>query len=288
MADRFPNRVLVGVSLLWLVTACTSDTQAESDPERPTIRIVSLSPHLTEIAFAAGAGEFLVGVVEYSDFPDDARNIPRIGDAFQLDYERLAELRPDLILAWDTGNPVAMIQQVKRLGYRVEVITTTVPSDVETALLQIGRLAGTEATATAAADRFRHAVDAITAEYSDSRAVTVFYQIAVRPLYTIGGNHYISRLIELCGGRNIFSSLASPAAAVGFESVIDRDPEVILAGDDIPDDPFAKWKKWPQMRAVESQNLYKVRANLISRATPRSVEGARDICTALNEARAKK
>ncbi len=288
MADRFPNRVLVGVLLLWLVTACTSDTQAESDPERPTIRIVSLSPHLTEIAFAAGAGEFLVGVVEYSDFPDDARNIPRIGDAFQLDYERLAELRPDLILAWDTGNPVAMIQQVKRLGYRVEVITTTVPSDVETALLQIGRLAGTAATAAAAADRFRHAVDAITEEYSDSRAVTVFYQIAVRPLYTIGGNHYISRLIELCGGRNIFSSLASPAAAVGFESVIDRDPEVILAGDDIPDDPFAKWKEWPQMRAVESQNLYKVRANLISRATPRSVEGARDICTALNEARAKK
>ncbi len=277
-------------SLFGIVAGCGVDMQppdSKSDPGTQTVRLVSLSPHLTEIAYAAGAGDNLVGAVDYSDYPAQAQQLPRIGDAFQLDLERLATLNPDHVLAWDTGNPIAMIEHLKRLGYDVAVIATETPADVEAALLRIGKLSGTDDTARNAAAEFRQAISDLELAYRNATPVDVFYQISWRPLYTIGGSHYIDRLLQLCGGRNVFSTLEAPAAAVGFEAVLQADPEVILIGDDIPGDPFARWREWPEMRAVAAGNLYKVRANLISRATPRSADGARDICNALDKARSK-
>lgn len=290
MTDRRGRFRALILGLLAVVAGCSTDQQppeTDSVADVQTVRLVSLSPHLTEITFAAGAGENLVGAVEYSDYPARAQQLPRIGDAFQLDLERLAALRPDHVLVWDTGNPIAMIEQLKRLGYRVVVIATETPADVEAALLRIGDLAGTRDTARIAAREFRQAIAELAAAYRNATPVDVFYQISTRPLYTIGGSHYIDHLLRLCGGRNVFSNLEAPAAAVGFEAVLQADPEAILVGDDIPGDPFARWRDWSQVRAVAADNLYKVRANLISRATPRSADGARDICEALDKVRAK-
>ena len=290
MSEPCGRLVALLASLLAIVAGCGADQQppdTNSVPDAQTVRLVSLSPHLTEITFAAGAGENLVGAVDFSDYPPQAQQLPRIGDAFQLDLERLAALKPGHVLAWDTGNPIAMIEQVRRLGYHVVVIATETPADVEAALLHIGKLAGTDDTARNAAREFRQAIAELELAYRNATPVDVFYQISSRPLYTIGGSHYIDHLLQLCGGHNVFSTLEAPAAAVGFESVLQADPEVILVGDDIPGDPFARWREWPEMRAVAAGNLYKVRANLISRATPRSADGARDICTALDQARSK-
>ncbi len=287
-----PCRRLVALiaTLLGIVAGCGADQQppdSRSELDTQTVRLVSLSPHLTEIAYAAGAGDKLVGAVDFSDYPAQAQQLPRIGDAFQLDLERLAALKPDHVLAWDTGNPIAMIEQLRRLGYDVAVIATETAADVEAALLRIGELAGTGDTARIAAGEFRQAIGELEVAYRNSTPVDVFYQISSRPLYTIGGSHYIDYLLQLCGGRNVFSTLEAPAAVVGFEAVLQADPEAILVGDDIPGDPFARWREWPEMRAVAAGNLYTVRANLISRATPRSADGARDICAALDKARAK-
>lgn len=254
----------------------------------PAKRIVTLAPHLTELVYTAGAGEQLVGAEAYSDYPAAAKTLPRVGDAFQVDYERLLALQPDLVLVWANGTPEPVIEQLKRMGLRVERITILSLDGIAGALRQIGALTGTSSVAEAAA----HAYENDIAQFRTRRArvspISVFYQISEKPLYTINGRHPISEIIGLCGGKNIFHDLAQLSPPVGIEAVIERDPQVILAGDGAQGDPLSLWKKWPRMRAVKQGNLYTVRADVLARSTPRVLEGARQVCRVLDEARDKR
>lgn len=258
---------------------------AESEPAR---RIVSLAPHLTELAYSAGAGARLVGADAYSDYPPEARALPRVGDAFQVDYERLLALRPDLVLVWTTGMPEPVIERIGELGLRVERVTTAHLADIGTAIVRIGELAGTSAAARQAAETYSGQVAALREKYAGRAPITVFYQISETPLYTVSGHHVISELIELCGGRNIFAELGQVAPPVGIEAVIERDPEVIVTADGAVGEPLAVWKRWSGISAVRLGNLYTVNADRVARSTTRIVGGAEQICSALQSARQKR
>lgn len=247
--------------------------------------MVTLSPHLGELVFAVGAGDLLVGVSAYTDYPPEATTIPRVGDAFSLDQEQLALLQPGLLLAWDTGTPAHVVDELRDRGYRIAVITTTSLADIPGALLQIGALTGHEAAAAAAASNFEQRLAAIARQYADASPIRVFYQVDARPLYTITGKHFVSELIEICGGTNIFADLEGLAPVISVEAVLDRDPEVILASSDAGPAAFAHWDRWTELAANRYGNRFIMPANEIGRPTPRLLRAADTVCDALASAR---
>ncbi|MDH3590202.1 MAG: cobalamin-binding protein [Gammaproteobacteria bacterium] len=266
-----------------VVTGCTGNTPAAEDGVDDALRIVTLAPHLTELVYTVGAGDRLVGVVAYSDYPQQARSLPVIGDAFRLDPERLAAVNPDLILAWDGGNPSEVIDQLSERGYHVARLPADTLADVANNLLEIGRLTGRAETAAAHAQAYSEALERLAAAHADKAPISVFYQVSPQPLYTIGGSHPIGDMIRLCGGTNLFADLEQMAPVVSLEEVLARNPDVIIASADGAQ--LDQWSRWQSMTAVANDNLYTVDASLVTRPSTRMLQGAQQICTRLDSAR---
>jgi iron complex transport system substrate-binding protein len=263
------------------------------DPQPPAnamhaSRIVALAPNLAELVFAAGAGETLVGVSAYSDYPPAVEKLPLVGDAFTIDQERLAMLGPDLLLAWESGTPAHVVDELRHAGYEVEIIRTRSLDDIAAALVRIGRLAGTEQQALGVAAEFSGGLQKLGDAYADAGPIRVFYQVSSRPLYTVGREHFASELIALCGGSNVFADLDQLAPAIDVEAVIDRDPEVMLAGDDAGSNAFAEWDRWPAIAANRHGNRFLLPADELSRPTTRVLTAGVAICEALQKARTRR
>ena len=258
---------------------------ATADGEQRAVRIVSLAPHISELIFDVGAGEMLVGAVEYSDFPEQARLVPRVGDAFRLDRERIASLAPSLILAWDGGTPGAVIEQLRSDGYEVQVLDGSEPEDVAAAIREIGRLTGHSDNAHRIASDYLRQLDELRIRFSGKSPVSVFIQIDARPLYTVNGQQMIGKVVTLCGGRNIFEDLGDLAPVVSEEAIVAANPQVILATGQAGDDVFDRWRRFVSLDAVADQRLYRLDPDLVARPTLRLVDGARDVCQKLDQAR---
>lgn len=263
----------------WILTAASAQG-AESAP-----RILSLAPGLTEIAFAAGAGSMLVGTVEFSDYPEAAKQVPRVGDAWRVDLERVLALRPDVVLAWPTGTPATTIARLRKLGLDVVEVPTQRLADVPAALRQVGRIAGTASQADAAARQFETRVAQQRATYAQRAPVSVFIEIDDEPVYTVNGRHVISEIVALCGGRNVFADLPQLAPPIAIEAVLAADPQVIVSTDDTIADPRALWQQWPRLRAVQAGTVYSLSSDLVTRASPRLAQGVEVTCQALERAR---
>jgi iron complex transport system substrate-binding protein len=269
-------------AVLLAAALCSAATAAA---ERP--RIVSLAPNLTEITYAAGAGPALVGTVEYSDYPEAARSLPRVGDGWRIDLEQVLALRPDIVLAWSSGTPAATIERLRATGLRVVEVPTFRLADVPAALRLVGDLAGTRAAAESAAAHFDSQMQRLRRQHAGARPVRVFIEIDDEPLFTVNGRHIISEVAGLCGGRNVFAGLPQIAPQVDVEAVLASDPDVILSTDDTIADPRAQWLAWPQLRAVRLGTIYSLSSDTVTRASPRLAQGAADVCAALDAARGK-
>ena len=278
-------------SLLLIAFLSLAACNKAPDPVRgPVIyeRIVTLAPNLAELVYAAGAGDALVGVSAYSDYPPEVLRLAVVGDAFMIDQEQLAVLGPDLLIVWQGGTPAHVVDELKRAGYTVEVIRTNSLNDVADAILRIGALTGNDAIAQRAVTTYRNELDALAASSEGREDISVFYQVSRRPLFTINGEHYVSELITLCGGSNVFASLTDLAPSIDVESVVERDPEVMLASTDAGDDAFAEWDRWPDIAANRYGNHFQMPADAVGRATPRLVEAAHAVCEALDVARTRR
>lgn len=258
--------------------------------DAPARRIVSLAPHVTELIYAAGAGEALVGVVDYSDYPPEASRLPSVGSYTRADLEAIVALKPDLVIGWRSGNPPVQIDRLRALGIPVFVNESRDLAAVARTLRRIGTMAGTEAAANAAADAFEAREAALRKRYASLAPVGVFYQIWNKPLMTINGEHLISAVIRLCGGRNVFDSADLLAPKIGEESVLVANPESIVAsgmGEARPE-WLDTWRRWPQLRAVQQDNLFFIPPELIQRHTPRILDGATRLCEQLDQARQRR
>ncbi len=252
--------------------------------QQPARRIVSLAPHITELLFAVGAGERVVGTVEYSDYPKRARSVPRVGNHQSLDLETIVALKPDLVLAWSAGNPVAGLEKLKALGIPVYTSTSTGLEGIATLLRKFASLAGMAWRGEEVASHFERLLGELRQQYTHRPRVSVFMQIWGRPLMTINGRHFINDAIELCGGTNIFADLDSLAPTVATEAVIERDPEVIFVNGKGRQYQrwLNAWRSWPHLRAVRNDALYEIKAHTIVRPTPRILMGVKRICHILD------
>jgi len=264
--------------------ACQSADRDRADPEVYE-RIVTLAPNLTELVFAVGAGDSIVGVSAWSDYPAQARDITVVGDAFMVDQEQLALLEPDLLLVWESGTPKHAVDELRKSGYVVKTIRTRGLDDVGDALRRIGELTGRSSAAESAASAYQQALDALRESQKDTTPISVFYQVSARPLYTVNREHFVSQLIEICGGRNIFADLDELAPGISVEAVVERNPEVMLASTDAGDDAFEEWQRWPSVSANLYGNLFLLPADEIARATPRLALAGSAMCLALQQAR---
>lgn len=252
----------------------------------PAQRIVALAPHLTELVYAAGAGQQLVAVGKYSDWPPEALSKPVISDAFAVNYEALAQLRPDLVLVWGSGTPDRIKSKLRSLGVPVyEVEIRTVAGLVDT-LRGIGRLAGTEGVAQARAQAIAADWADLKARYGGRRPVRVFFQLWDAPLMTLNGQHLISSAIAACGGSNVFAGLPTLTATVSWEVAVQRDPELVMtAGAPGEVDKPGRWAEFKRVSAVRHGEFGHVEGDLLDRSGPRFVEGARELCEAIDQAR---
>ena len=281
---------------LALLPAAHADLVFKDDSGRevrlkgPAKRIVTLAPHATEMLYAAGAGDRLIGTVEYSDYPPAAKKVPRVGSYDRFDLEAISALKPNLVIAWETGNPAAPVEKIRALGLTVYASQPNRMEDVAGQLERLGQLAGTEAVANQAAERFRQRLAGLRAANAGKPKVRVFYQIWKAPLMTVGGPQIISSAIELCGGENVFGKLSQMAPTVSVEAVLEADPEAIVAtgmGDARPE-WLDDWNKWPRMTAVKHGNLFHIHPDLMQRHTPRILDGTEQLCAALDVARSRR
>jgi iron complex transport system substrate-binding protein len=257
--------------------------------EVPAQRIVALAPHIVENTFSAGAGGKLVGVVSYSNYPEQARQLEQIGSHNSWSLEAIAALRPDLILMWASGNGMNSLSSLNKLGVPVYVSEPRRLEDIPETIRAIGKLAGTEQISEPEAQRLEHELANLAGQYKQLPKLDIFYQMWNEPLQTLNGEHMISHVIELCGGRNAFADALSLAPKISLESVLHRDPEVIVAsgmGEARPD-WLDMWYQYPSLTAVKNKNLFFVHPDHIQRPTSRILLGAKSLCEQLHSARVK-
>ena len=272
----------------------TDDSGATVTLAAPAQRVISLAPHVTELLYAAGGGAKVVGAVTYSDYPPEAKQLPRVGDNKALDLERIVALKPDLIVVWRHGNAQRQLDRLRDLHIPLYFSEPHHLDDIAVTLTKLGALLGTSPVANAAASAYRSSIARLRARYAARPPVSVFYQVWDQPLMTLNGTHLISEVIALCGGRNVFAKLEPLVPTVSTEAVLAANPEAIVTaspGATTPDRPLPQldtWRAWPALDAVAHDNLFAIDGDLINRPAPRIAQGAALLCQDLETARLRR
>ena len=253
----------------------------------PAQRIISLAPNLTEVLFYVGAGEQIVGADEYSNYPEAAKDIIRVNNHAAANYELILSLKPDLVVAWESGNGEQIIGRIRELGLPIFVLETRKMDIIPDLFSRLGRLTGHDETAKKRAENFTQRLDGLRKTYSNQPIVRAFYQIWNDPFITLNGEHLVSDVIELCGGVNVFGKAIPLVPYVNIEAIMAADPEVIIASgsSDNNEQWRDSWKDWQGISAVTSGNIYLIPPDLMQRHSSRILEGAEYMCEFLQRAR---
>jgi iron complex transport system substrate-binding protein len=212
-----------------------------------------------------------------------------VASSAAIDLERILALRPDLIVAWRLEATAPSLARLEALGLPVFYSEPRRLAQIPDSIEALGELAGTPGEARQLAASLRGQLERLKAQYGSRRPVSVFYQIAERPLMTLGGRQFVSDAIELCGGRNVFADSALMAPQVNIESVLAADPEVIVNARPDPADRSwqAFWRGFPGLRAVRAGNLYALPVNEMHRHGPRAIAASALLCRHIDQARLK-
>lgn len=242
-------------------------------------RVVSLAPSLSEIVVELHATDLLVGMLDGGERPAALAQVPSVGRYGQIDMERLLSLKPDLLLLWPGSVPAAQRDQLERLGIATY---TADPHGIDELIDQIeaiGVQMGRAEQGRARAQQLREQLHKLRAQYHRQQPLRVFYQVWDKPLYTVGGGQIVSDALAVCGARNVFAELKVPAPQVSLESVLLRDPQVILASDQAQLDA---WKAWPQVDAVRHERLLLVPDKGLERPSGQMIEATARLCQVLD------
>lgn len=279
--------VVLGLAPAQAFVTVRDDLNRPVTMHKPAQRIIALSPHLTENLFAIGAGGRVVGVVSYSDYPKAAQRFPLVGGYNGFDLEKIRALKPDLIVAWYSGNPPAQLAKIEALGIPIFYDNAQRLQDVPTVLTRLGQLTDLNASAALAAGQFKQRWQHIVQRYQKQRPVRVFYQVWDRPLMSINKKQIISDVMQACGAVNVFAELPALVPTVDEEAVLVANPELILtsASDAVGERSLARWQRWPNLLATQNNQLVTLSPDILSRMGPRLVDGAAELCAAVQRAR---
>lgn len=254
---------------------------------KPPMRIVALAPHIVEMLYDIGAGDHIVGTVEYADFPEEAKKIPRIGGYYGMQIEKILALKPDLILAWKTGNKATDIEQIERLGLKVAYSAPEQIEDVAKELMYFGELTGYPAQAKKVAQSYLLQLKNIRQKYQDKAPIRVFYQLWPEPMMTVNKETWIHQLMHICQANNVFADNPTQYPQISIENVLVAAPELIIMPDEKSEkpQPVIQWQNWPEIPAVKSNQFVHVNADLLHRFSTRMLLGVESMCGKLDRFR---
>ena len=247
-------------------------------------RVIALSPHIVENMFSIGAGSLLVGVVDHSDFPHQAKQITRIGGASSFSLEKILSLSPDLVIVWASAAKNSIVEKLTSLGIPVYVDNPRTLVDIARSIRDFGLLTGQIEKSITVANNYLLEVQSLRNQYQRVDDITVLYEVWNNPLQTINRKHIISDIITLCGGKNVFGDTLSLAPKVNIEAVINRNPDIIVSSNTSNQQQWLDyWLAWPVLRAVRHRRLYVIDPDLIQRHTVRILTGTKILCDYINE-----
>ncbi len=280
--------LMTRTALMMLCVLSTNLIANDVPPSKTAVRIATTAPSLTELVFAAGAGSRLVAVSAFSDFPAAARQLPQVADFSGINIEALLVSKPDLVLVWRGGTRETDIARLQKLGIVVEAIGVVSLEDVPLALRRIGQLAGSLPAADVAAGLFSSRLAALKSRYHAAARVPVFFEISRVPLMTINGNHFISEVLRICGGDNVFAGVTQMVFEPSREALLEKNPQIIFytVGKSAGTPPAARDNTLYQgLVAVAAGNVVALDADALLRPGPRLIDAVAETCAALDRIR---
>nr|WP_306815241.1 cobalamin-binding protein [Limnobacter parvus] len=286
------TRLILLLGLSWvaqvaLATPCVQDDLNQTVCAKRTQRVLVLAPHLTEIVdFVGGLGR-VVAVDGSSNFPESVKTLPKLGNPWMLGAETILAQKPDLVLVWQSGISMDVVAQLRKAGLPVFVSEPKSIEQVASTMQRVATLFGTGAANQATINEWAKQFETLRTEHAGRTKVPVFYQVWNQPLMTLGGQHVVSEVIELCGGQNVFADLPSLAAQVSVEGVLKRNPAVLLNSGSLTDNQqlVNQWAAWPQLRAVQNGRMHTVPDDILVRNGPRLLQAAKLVCAHIDKAR---
>lgn len=273
------------ITLISLVLIFSINTNALAKPNKP--RIIALAPHIVEMLFSIGAGEQIIATTEHSDYPLQAKAIPRVGNYARLQIEQILALKPDLVIAWKTGNPSDDLQRLEKLGLNIVYSQPNQLQDVASELRMFAKLSGKLHGGEPMASLYEQRLKALAENYEQKTPVTVFYELWSQPLTTIAGNAWPQQVLALCQVTNPFVAAANDYPQIGLEQVIVVNPDIIIqprsAGE--VNKNAVNWQRWPQLHAVKREAIIHPDADQLHRMTPRVLDEADRLCQQIDALR---
>ena len=279
--------LLVSIQYSYAAIEVVDDAGDSLRLKAPAQRIISLAPNITEVLFHIGAGKQIVGADERSNYPSQASQIVRVNNHATANYELILSLRPDLVIAWQSGNGETIIERIRELGVPVFIVETRRLNDIPGLFKRLGQLSGHSKRALQKAAEFDYELNRLRTVNQAKKPIRTFYQIWSDPLITLNGQHMVSDVITLCAGTNIFAEAVPLVPYVNIESILAADPQVIIAGGSEQEQKLevARWQKWDSLSAVKNQHIYSIPSDLMQRHSERILEGAQMLCDYLDRAR---
>lgn len=277
--------ISIKVAFIATVVLFIGHAQAEHRSDRQ--RIIALSPHIVELLFAIGAGNQIIATSEFSNYPDQAKNIPRIGNYAQLQLERIVALNPDIVIAWRAGNPSPDLEKLEQLGLTIVDSSPRKLDDVASELIALGQLTGHEQNANSIADAYLTKLSKLRTHYQSKRKVRVFYELWSRPLTTVANQAWLQQQLHVCRAENPFSQLVGDYPQVGLEQVLASQPDIVIQ----PKSPTNRnidaldWQLWSDIPAVKNDLIIRPDADRLHRMTPRMLDALADLCQEIDRAR---
>ncbi|MCL9781115.1 vitamin B12 ABC transporter substrate-binding protein BtuF [Vibrio sp. S4M6] len=264
--------------LLLLLSLLVSHTYAHEIAKR----VITLSPHATELAFSAGLGKNIVGVSDYSDYPPQAKHIERVANYQSLNIERIVALKPDLVIAWPAGNPSKQLNKLKQLGVHVVDLNIHSLDDIAKAIDQLSQFSSDPKIGEQAAINFRQQLKVLAKQYQTQQPVKYFYQLSSKPIITIAKGSWPSEVFSFCGGKNVFANSPAPYPQVGIEQVLLAKPQVIFTTQD-PSLTQQMWQQWQSVfPAAKKDNIWRINPDWLNRPTMRTLKAIKQVCQDLD------
>lgn len=259
---------------------------AQAAPDAP--RIITLTPHATEILHAAGGAAHLVGTVVSSDFPPSARQVPRVGDGITVNAERILVLQPTHLIAWQrTGAAREAEALASRIGAKVVYSTPARLRDIPAEVRRVADLLGTQETGMPAAKAMEARIAALEARHAGLRPVTVFIEVSSLPLYTIGGDPLLNDALRVCGAVNLYGGMPAPGPLVSMEDVLVRNPDLLVAParEKADIEPVrGRWAAYGLAAAIDGR-VHGADPDALFRPGPRLIDATEALCAAVDDAR---
>lgn len=278
---------LTSCVLLFYVFAASCIASELTNQQKQQLRIIALAPHIVESLYEIGAGEQIIGTSEHADYPDAAKELLRVGNYASLQIEKILQLKPDIILAWQTGNPMSDIARLEKYQFKVIYSKPLKLTDVATELLMLGELTGRQIQAKAAADKYLARLNNLRQQYAGQTPVTLFYELWSRPLRTVAGQAWPQQQIELCGAVNPFANAQDDYPSVGLEQAIVSLPQIVIQpgqhGNENPD--HIDWQQWQHIPAAKNNFIFSLNADKVHRMTSRMLEEVEVMCEQIHQAR---